>query len=169
MKKATDILSEEHQHILKLIKLMCIKCNELEVDKDFFQKAILFVKDYANTFHHAKEEDILFVEFNRNAEKAHCNPVKQMLYEHEQGRNFVVNMEEGLKEDNKTKLLGNARNYAELLQDHIFKEDNILYPMINEVISKETQEAMLERFKEVEVTFGLKKQEECLNILKELM
>ena len=172
MKKATDILSGEHKQILKLIDLLCVRCNELEkeveIDKEFFQKVIIFIKDYADKFHHLKEEDVLFVEFGKNLEDAHCDPTKQMLYEHEQGRNFVVGMEESLKEENKDKLIENACNYAELLRDHIFKEDNIFYPMINEVISSDTQNKILSKFKQVEEKIGLKKRNELMNIIKEL-
>lgn len=48
----------------------------------------------------------------------------------------------------------NARGYAQMIQEHIFKEDNILYPMADEALSLETQALMLEKFKQVEAKFG---------------
>lgn len=131
MKKPTEILSEEHQNILKVIDALLKECDVLEsgkdLDRDFFEKAIDFIRNYADKFHHAKEEDILFVELNRNEEQMPCNPVEQMLYEHDLGRNFVKGFKEGVEEDNKAKIIENTRGYAYLLQDHINKEDNILY------------------------------------------
>ena len=85
------------------------------------EKVIIFIKDYADKFHHLKEEDVLFVEFGKNLEDAHCDPTKQMLYEHEQGRNFVVGMEESLKEENKDKLISTIIEYVEH-HDHYKKQ-----------------------------------------------
>ena len=107
--KPTKILSDEHQNILKVIDALTKECNVLEsgkeLDKDFFEKAIGFIRNYADKFHHAKEEDILFVELCKDTVKMQCNPVQQMLYEHDLGRNFVKGMEQGVKENNKAKVI----------------------------------------------------------------
>ena len=66
MNTPTKILAEEHQNILKIIDALLKECDALklgeEIDQDFFKKAIEFIRGYADRFHHAKEEDILFVE-----------------------------------------------------------------------------------------------------------
>ena len=89
--KPTKILSEEHKNIIKIIEALNKECDSLEsgkpLDKEFFIKAVDFIKNYADKFHHAKEEDILFKEFNKS--QSHCNPTEQMLYEHDLGRNFI--------------------------------------------------------------------------------
>lgn len=65
MNTPTQILSAEHQNILKVVKAIVKECDVFEsennLDKAFFTKAIGFIKNYADKFHHAKEEDILFV------------------------------------------------------------------------------------------------------------
>ena len=152
--KPTTILSEEHKHILSVIDALSKERKNLEsgkeLDKDFFSKAIDFIKNYADKFHHAKEEDILFEELNKNSEEMRCNPIEQMLYEHDLGRGFVKGIEQGLKEGNSVKIIENTRNYIQLLQEHILKEDNILYPMADEALSQEINEMMLNKFKKVE-------------------
>ena len=40
----------------------------------------------------------------------------------------------------------NARGYCELLQEHIFREDNILYPMADEALKEEIQKDILGKF-----------------------
>src|SRR3989338_6539890 len=96
-----------------------------------------FIRNYVDKFHHAKEEDILFKEFNKCAEEGciHCNPVEQMLFEHDEGRKSVKMMELGMDEREKNKLIEGARNYIQLIREHIYKEDNILYPMADEALS----------------------------------
>ena len=161
--KPTKILSEEHKNIIKIIGALNKECDSLEsgkpLDKEFFNKAVDFIKNYADKFHHAKEEDILFKEFNKS--QSHCNPTEQMLYEHDLGRNFVKGMEQASKENNKEKLMENARGYSQLLQEHIYKEDNILYPMADEALNEKTQKSMLEKFKKLE-----KNKEKYLSVLK---
>jgi hemerythrin-like domain-containing protein len=168
--KPTKILSDEHQNILKVIDALTKECNVLEsgkeLNKDFFEKAIDFIRNYADKFHHAKEEDILFKELCKDTVQMHCNPIPQMLHEHDLGRNFVKGMEEALKENNKAKVIENARGYIELLQEHIHKEDNILYPMADEALNQQIQEDILGKFKQAE-SERKADEERCLNIVKE--
>ena len=154
MKTAMQILLDEHKNILKIAEALNKECDALESGKklntDFFSQAIEFIREYADRFHHAKEEDILFKELCRPDAKMHCNPVEQMLYEHNLGRNFVKGMEEGLKEGNKNRITENARGYSQLIQEHINKEDNILYPMADEALSEKAKKSMLKKFNEIE-------------------
>ena len=151
---ATKILSEEHKYILKVIDALNKECGALQsgrsIDTNFFRNAIDFIRNYADKFHHAKEEDILFKELCKPQVGMHCNPVEQMLHEHELGRNFVKEIEKGLSENNRNKIIENTRGYTGLLQEHIYKEDNILYPMADEALSQKVQKSMLDRFKEAE-------------------
>ena len=64
MKKPTMILSDEHKNILKVIDSVLKKCDEIErgrkLTKIFFIKAIDFIKNYADKFHHAKKKIFCF-------------------------------------------------------------------------------------------------------------
>ncbi len=166
-----EILKKEHQDILAVIKALEMECSSIaaggKINKSFFQQAIYFIRNYADKFHHAKEEDILFFELckDQTQEKMHCNPVQQMLVEHDSGRQFVKAMEEGLENNDKNRLMENARGYANLLREHIFKEDNILYPMADEVLDKAEQERIKKRFAEAEAKLA-KVKTECLAFVK---
>ena len=153
--KPTQILSDEHKNILKVIEALNREIDAIEsgknIDKAFFEKVIDFIRNYADKFHHAKEEDILFKEFCKKAEEMHCNPVEQMLHEHDLGREFVKGMEKGLNENNKQKIINNAKGYIQLLNEHIFKEDNILYPMADKALNDNIQKSVLSKFKQAEI------------------
>src|SRR3990167_7031884 len=132
----SKILSGEHENILKVVDALeseIGKLNNKNINALFFRKVIDFIRNYADKFHHAKEEDILFKEFNKCAEQnpecVHCDPTEQMLIEHDEGRKLVKGMEESLHKKDKKELIKNSRGYSHLIQEHIFKEDNILYPM----------------------------------------
>src|SRR3989338_10125389 len=108
----TKILSYEHKNILRVIDALLKECFALEsgkeIDKDFFKKAIEFIRGYADKFHHAKEEDILFVELSRDDVQMHCDPTPQMLHEHKLVRNFIKELENGVEENDKNKVIENA-------------------------------------------------------------
>jgi len=59
----------------------------------------------------------------------HCNPVPQMLHEHDLGRALVKRMQEAIYSQDKDEFIDAMKTYTNLLTDHIYKEDNILYPM----------------------------------------
>jgi len=120
METIFQILSDEHQHILEVINALLKECDSLQsnnkINQDFLRKTIDFVKGYADEFHHAKEEEILFVELCKDEIQMHCNPIEQMLREHDLGRDFIKKLEEGIEENNKDKIIENAKGYAQLLQ-----------------------------------------------------
>ncbi len=149
------MLSDEHKFILKVIAALKNEAEILEtgkIDEKFLRNAIDFIRNYADKLHHAKEEDILFKEFDKLAceGKTHCNPTQQMLYEHDIGRGFVKNMESGINEKNPRKIIENALGYCQLLQEHISKEDEVLYPMADETIDKKKLEEMYKQFAKID-------------------
>ena len=172
MKKATRILSEEHKKILKMIDSLIKECNiiknENTINRPFFSQSVEFIKNYADKYHHAKEEDILFPALCGGEVEMHCDPTKQMLHEHSLGREYVKGIDAGLKEDDKTKIIKNSLKYAELLKDHIYKEDNILYPMADEALSEKQQKEILEKFQLAEKKFDVKTIEKYLNFVRNL-
>ncbi len=172
MKTATKILSEEHKHIVKVISALKKECFALESGKkklniEFFAKGIDFIRNYADKYHHAKEEDILFKELNKDSCQMHCNPTEQMLHEHDLGRKFVKGLKSALEKKNNKKIIENTEGYCTLLKEHIYKEDNILYKMADDALNSKVQKSMLEKFDKVEKNYK-KTKEHCLKIEKEL-
>ena len=153
MKKPTTILTDEHKNILLVINRMLKECGNIDsgnrLNENFFIKSVDFIKNYADKFHHAKEEDVLFMELNKDGVLEHCNPIGQMLHEHDLGRGFVKGLSEAVEKGDKAEAVKNARGYCELLQEHIFKEDNILYPMADEALKEDAQKEIAEKFAKI--------------------
>ncbi len=155
MVNITKVLSEEHQNILKVIDAVLEECEQLEngkeINSQFFQDVIYFIKNYADGFHHVKEEDILFKAMLEETGNMHCNPIPVMLHEHDEGRQYVKGMEDALSKNSVEQLLENARGYGYLLQDHIYKEDNVLYPMAEEALNDSRKQHVEALYAEVDV------------------
>ena len=87
-----------------------------------------------------------------------------MLTEHDLGRKHIKSMLVAIDamsmsgndiNENKKKFIQNAQGYYELLQNHIQKEDNILYPMGDSYLTSNDQALVSEKFE----TFEAKKHE----------
>lgn len=149
---ATENLIKEHQLILKYVDLMAryaefsLKHPNTPVLLEKAACFIDFIHEFADHFHHAKEEDILFRYLEVPGVLTHCNPVPQMLMEHDKARELVRNMEQALQDKALNALANNAAQYAQLLTEHIYKEDNILYPMGENGLSDEAKTALLKEY-----------------------
>jgi hemerythrin-like domain-containing protein len=154
MNKTMKYLMDEHVYILKVADRAEGVCNELsdgaDLDKEFVRGFIDFIRNYADKFHHAKEEAMLFVEMQKPGVELPCNPVEQMLIEHDDGRELIAGIEEGLNSEDVEKVVSNMKEYVGLIRDHIWKEDNVLYRMADESLNKEVLDKMFVDFEKVD-------------------
>lgn len=152
----TENLMKEHQLILKYADLMeryaefSLKNPGTSVLLEKAACFIEFIHEFADHFHHAKEEDILFRYLELPGVLTHCNPVPQMLIEHCKAREYVWNMDHALQTKKLGALADNTVQYAQLLKEHIYKEDNVLYPMGERGLSDEFKTALLKECAETD-------------------
>jgi hemerythrin-like domain-containing protein len=149
----TKVMVDEHQLILRMIALVEQNTALLEQGRfrnwQFYLDAVDFIRNYADRFHHAKEEDVLFVELIANGMPEKQSPIEAMHIEHDQGRAHVRAMEAAAHKalDGETGqgaiIAEHAKGYAALLRGHIDKEDNILYPLAERILPEEVRERML--------------------------
>ena len=164
----TQVMVDEHKLILRMIALVENNTALLEQGKfrnwQFYIDAVDFIRNYADRFHHAKEEDVLFVELINNGMPEKQSPIEAMHMEHNQGRAHVRAIEEAAQKaldgeiGQATVIIENAKGYAALLRGHIEKEDDILYPLAERVLPEEVRARMLDAYARAEQkTPGLEK------------
>ena len=149
----TKVMVNEHQLILRMITLVEQNTALLEAGKfrnwQFYLDAVDFIRNYADRFHHAKEEDVLFVELIKNGMPEKSSPIEAMHIEHDQGRAHVRALEEAVQKalageiGQGAVIAEHAKGYAALLRGHIDKEDNILYPLAERVLPEGVRKGML--------------------------
>ncbi|HEY6838558.1 MAG TPA: hemerythrin domain-containing protein [Geobacteraceae bacterium] len=148
----TQALVAEHRLILRMLAILeknarLTQAGEFD-DYGFYLVAVDFIRNYADRFHHAKEEDVLFEALVENGMPRANSPVAAMLVEHDHGRAYVKAMEEAALAalagaTGKDGLIAaNALGYVALLQEHIAKEDGILYPLAERLIPAEKRDAI---------------------------
>ncbi len=157
---ATGQLKEEHEGILLMLKILEKVSSKLEsqekVDPDHPERIVEFFRVFADKCHHGKEEDLLFPEMEKAGVPKERGPIGVMLMEHDEGRGYVRGMAEGAARLKIGDLAGgpefasHARKYIALLRQHIEKENNILFPMGDRVLSPKKQDELVEAFEKLE-------------------
>jgi hemerythrin-like domain-containing protein len=153
---ATQALRDEHQVILAVLECLAALTERLrqggEIDSDSLLKSMNFIRGFADKWHHAKEEDLLFPALERKGIPKEGGPIGVMLHEHDVGRGHVQRMEEALRgaeagdEKARAALIENASGYVELLRGHIGKENNILFEMADRVLLPDEQARLVEQY-----------------------
>lgn len=164
MLEATQVLEEEHEGIKRVLKLIQKAQEKVddgqELPENFLPEILDFIKTFADTCHHGKEEGVLFPLLGKRGIPKEDGPIAMMLMEHDLGRDFVKEASLAVQNNETEKALENLVEYTNLLQDHIDKENTILYPMGNEVLSAEDQQFLKGEFEKVETEkIGLGKHE----------
>jgi len=156
MNTATQNLENDHVYILQLTAVMQKMASKGATNINHFKSVVNIIRNYADGLHHKKEEDLLFPLFEQRTTGGHCAPVGVMLLEHEQGREYVKGMVKSIEDyegGNEAALQyihHNMLGYAELLQNHIYKENNILFRMADDALTEDDQNLLVNKFNIIE-------------------
>ena len=160
MKTATEILRHEHEAILRMLDVTEALARQLATGERVAPQQLDDLLDFFRTFadrcHHGKEEDLLFPLMESKGMSRQGGPTGVMLDEHEQGRALIRAMGEAAEDYKKTVPDAGARwaaaaaGYAELLRQHIHKENSILFVIAENMLSSEEQQRLAAEFDRVE-------------------
>ena len=152
MNNATQNLEDDHIFILRLIDVMDTMTTHAAPDIAHLEEAVELIKDYADGLHHSKEENLLFPLLEERGFSPTQGPVAVMLHEHAVGREYVKGISDNiqlLKEGDLSALnmvYANIHGYSELLQNHIHKENNMLFRMADNTLTDLDQQVLKVQF-----------------------
>jgi hemerythrin-like domain-containing protein len=174
----TQVLRAEHELILEALDALEKKVAAIQAgsaaDPVYFEKAVTFLREFADKCHHGKEEHLLFKRMTERGFPAQSGPIAVMLSEHEAGRAYIRGIADGaakLRTDPAAadQIAQSARGYIDLLRAHIGKENNVLFPMADRALAPDDQAHLateFERFEAEETGAGV--HEAMLKTLGEL-
>ncbi len=149
-------LKEEHEGIalmLTILEKVCAKMKAKEkVDQGHLERIVEFFKIFVDQCHHGKEEELLFPSIIPMEGKL----IGILLGEHSQGRSYMRAMDQGLSRMRKfdgsdlAEYEANAQKYIALMTQHIQKENNDLFPMLDSLLAKKKQRELMEGFEDLE-------------------
>ena len=143
-------LKSDHQNILKHLDDLEAVINKPTIDHAKIKEFLHFTETFAEP-HHQKEEQVLFPALEKKGIPNEGGPIGMMLAEHTAKRDYLVKMREGLEENNNIKLKENTKAMISLLRDHIYKEDNILYPCAQDTLTKEELASLASQCEKIKV------------------
>ena len=149
MKKMVD----EHVLIKRWLALIPKVIENIDLESEeglrLINNGIDFIRNYADKYHHAKEEDETFKYFNEN-----LDIIKVIRNDHVKVRNHVKAMLQAIKEKDKKALAEHLKAYSEILPEHIKKEDEILYPWMDRNLSTSQVGQLYSKFYEIDIEYG---------------
>lgn len=158
--EATDILKREHRVINIVLDSLDRASQALKEGRNVpswvFADGLDFLRNFADRCHHHKEEDRLFPLYEEKGLPTSGGPIRVLIMEHEKGRRYLKEASSAYDEwvqGNKTAGLAMARElqaYIDLLRSHIEKEDSILYPMGDRLLSKADDQMLVKQFDDIE-------------------
>jgi hemerythrin-like domain-containing protein len=158
--QVTQILMDEHLLIERVLSALQDGAERVvkgeEMRPAFFLNAALFMKNFTDTCHHRKEEGALFVAMNESGLPVQDGSIGTLLAEHKQGRIFTLAMKYAAQQWEKGDDSARAAvvqiaffNVA-LFHQHIHKENNILFPMVDNLIIPDRQEEVVADFERID-------------------
>jgi len=177
--KATQQLKAEHEGIKLMLGILDEICGRIEsgiaVNFQHLEGILEFLRVFVDRCHHGKEEQILFPALESVGIPKEGGPIGQMLIEHEQGRQLIGEITRKLPTGEKeewasaSRFCETSRKYRELLDQHIHKENQVLFEMADARLSEIQQEKLFDEFEKLEEEkIGLGRHEEFHKLLDEL-
>ena len=155
--QARGPLMIEHRLIERMIAKIQDTLEQVEqtrrIDPFFIDKAVDFIRTYADRTHHGKEEDILFRDLsNKELSEVDRRIMNELIEEHVFGRSTTKALVEANTRyrNSDSAALGDVVNCLKTLVDfyprHIEKEDKVFFPASRAYFSEAEDQTMLAEF-----------------------
>ncbi len=174
-----DTLRQEHDLISRFIDTLATAVERLEEDRnpppEFFDKSVIFASEFADTFHHGKEELVMFRQLAQKKNGAIDGRIEALRYQHDQGRGLVSGIRDsidGYAEGDPTAVAvvrENGAAYVSLLRHHIYTEDEVFFPMAREEMTDEEFAALTIEFETERERLGRNTFNRFHNVVLELI
>ena len=163
-RKPTEILESEHRIIEKILGAMARLTEALEKSQVVALEDIATMAEFMRTFadkcHHGKEEKLLFPILEQKGVPVSGCPLGILIHEHAKGRTLVNALSESAvahaagNMEARVPLLSSMKGLLELYPNHIWKEDYLLFPMTDKILSPEENKSLSIEFEKVEAEIG---------------
>jgi hemerythrin-like domain-containing protein len=163
-KKATEVLEEEHRVIQRMAASLAVVREEIEQGTLVESKTLHILGQFLEVFveqcHHRKEEAYLFTMLERKGVPASGCPLAVLHHEHDTLCALVSQYADSAEVYIATQgaarvsLINTIHALLELLPGHIWKEDFLLLPLADKVLTPDEQESLLAQFERVEAEIG---------------
>lgn len=147
--QAIALLDQEHQTIKDKLSEARTYMRAVSGGEKPLSDMLLFIsffRNYADGYHHHKEEEILFPEMCRRNELLEQGVIEEMLQNHADFRDMVSAIESAIQTGDIGATQKKLETYAEALLDHIAVEDDEVFQIAESLFSESEIENIYYRF-----------------------
>lgn len=157
--KPTEELVHEHEVILHVLGAAGKEAQRMREEEvihpEFLEKVLDFSKNFTDKCHHAKEENHLFPMLELRGVLRDGGIIAAMLADHVEGRRLISAMRTALpaalgNRETVRSLARDLASYVALLEEHIAKENAVLFPMADRLFTETEQRSLEKAFEGVE-------------------
>jgi len=149
---------DEHEVISEAIKQVDKLENTWESDPEGYTAKIKwliqFFREYADDYHHRKEEDILFPAIKNNPDFVLGEMIDEFTQHHDNFREYGRDILQNLEEENFPTSFKYLKQYCDDLRDHIAAENDELFVLAENLLSEEELEKIFFQFKDIHMDLG---------------
>jgi hemerythrin-like domain-containing protein len=152
--KATDLLQDDHHLIERALATLATATTQLErgapCRPGFFLGVVEFLEGFVHALHYQREENVLFVAMERRGASRTAGPLALAIREHQTSRaaartiRMAAERWEGGDESARDDLANECRQLVSVLKQHIAREDQLLFPMAQDMIPAEDHFQLLD-------------------------
>ncbi len=164
MQKATEALAREHRTIEKVVVVMGRVLEQLSsgrnIDAEILRDLLDFFRIFCDQYHRGREESYLFPLLEAKGVPPTGCPIAVLREEHGNSQLLVDDLSSSVadyladRQSSTSELIGALQNLVTFFPAHIWKEEYLLLPMAEKVLSAADQEKLLQQFDLAELDMG---------------
>jgi hemerythrin-like domain-containing protein len=168
--KCLEALTAEHKIMLRIADVLDGMARRAEDACEYNQpdveNILKVLRIFGDDYHQAKEEAALFPAFASVCDASQGSAIRHMLLEHQHDRSLIEGMEDAVSRSDVPQFAEYARQLANLLRNHIYKEDNILFENIDAVLTAEADALVVTEFEAIDRDFQIRQGDQLLQRLR---
>jgi hemerythrin-like domain-containing protein len=162
---ATAVLAHEHRGIERVVRTIATMAGDVEgcrfVEPSILADVASFLRAFARQCQQTKEEAMLYPLLEAKCRSRSAYLLASLAAEHTKAETLSRDLLKNASTYNssggalKSQLVDTLTNLSTLYRQHLWKEDNILLPMANHVLSQADQDTLYRAFDRVAPTVAL--------------
>lgn len=152
------VMYAEHDIIVKAESIIESLDKVWETDEEKYKevvaKLITFFREYADEYHHRKEEEVLFPAVYNHPDFVLQGIIDEFEQHHESFRDYTQEVEVAIAEGDYEKSYKELNNYLQDLLDHIGAENDELFALAESLMDDDELETIFFKFKDIDMELG---------------
>lgn len=152
-------LTQEHRMIMKVVYDIHEQIENLQANKSVevssLKSIVEFMRSFVDQNHHRKEENFLFPALEHSGAPLSNCPLAGFKLDHDLSLSSIAAIEEAITRYEKNdpsapeKLIQALSQLKEIYIRHTLKEENFIFPLVEQYLSKQQQKNLLSQFEKI--------------------